>query len=683
MTKHAYHPAGTKISRPREQHHHELLQAGLNLLDQGLTVFDADLRLVTWNLAFLRLLDFPEELAYVGAPFESFMRYNAQRGEYGPGDIEQLVQERVNAARAFQEHYTERRRPGGQIIAVRGGPLPHSGFVALYTDITAQRRYEQLGREQSAELEKRVQERTEELQATNQQLIAAGERNHEITAALRRSEERLSLITDRVPALIGYFDKGLTYRYANQRYADWFGRSKSEVVGYPVQEVIGDKIYQDVLPYLERGIEGDQVTYQYSMEKDDGRVFHARSMLVPEFDADGSVLGCFVLSVDVSELKGAQAALVQAQKMEAVGQLTGGLAHDFNNLLTVVIGNLAALMERRPNEEVAEFIDPALKAANRGAELIKRLLTFSRQQPLEPRPVDIVELVDDAITLLKRSLPENIRVSTHLAIPIVFALTDPHQLENALFNLALNARDAMPGGGRLQIDISPLEVTKEVQLECDVPPGSYVQISVTDSGTGMDSSTVARAFEPFFTTKRFGAGNGLGLSMVYGFAKQSHGGVRIQSVVCQGTTVRLLLPRCDAAPVLSGHATAAPLASDQQKPLVLLVEDDAAVRKVVRLQLTDLGYPVLEAEDSMEAVAMLRSVPDIGILVSDIVIPGNMNGREVGRMVRKSYPHIQVVLISGYADDAQTAAPDETSLFVLNKPFTKAMLQATLEADLP
>ncbi len=669
------------MGQPPEQHRYELLQAGLNLLDQGLTVFDADLRLVAWNQAFLRLLDFPEELVFVGAQFESFMRYNARRGEYGPGEVEQLVQERVNAARTFKAHYTERRRPGGQIIAVRGGPLPHSGFVALYTDITAQRCYEQLVQEQNTEMERRVRERTEELVASNQELINVGELNHEITAALRRSEERLRLITDRVPALIGYFDKGLIYRYANQRYADWFGRSKSEIIGYPIQEVIGDKIYREVLPYLQRGLDGAQVTYQYSMEKSAGRLVHARSMLVPELDDDGSVLGCFVLSVDISELKSAQAALVQAQKMEAVGQLTGGLAHDFNNLLTVVVGNLAALRERHTDDDIAEFVDPALKAANRGAELIKRLLAFSRQQPLEPRPVDIADLVDGTIALLKRSLPDNISVATHLALPAIFALTDPNQLENALLNLAFNGRDAMPDGGRLRIDIVPMAVGGEFELELDVQAGNYVQIAVSDDGAGMDACTVARAFEPFFTTKRFGAGNGLGLSMVYGFAKQSHGGVSIKSTPCQGTTVRLLLPRCDAVPTLSANALDAALTNKQQKPLVLLVDDDSDVRKIIRYQLTDLGYPVLEAEDSAEALAMLGSVPDIGILVSDIVLPGNMNGLEIGCLVRASYPHIQVLLISGYADDAQAGGPNESPLFVLKKPFTKGMLQAALDAE--
>ncbi|MGE5621831.1 MAG: PAS-domain containing protein, partial [Bacillota bacterium] len=538
-------PPATQPSSPSDRQRHEMLLAGLNLLDQGLTVFDGELRLVAWNSAFLRLLDFPEHLAYVGAPFDSFIRYNALRGEYGEGDAEKQVAERVDAARSFCAHYTERERPGGQVIAVRGEPLPHRGFITLYTDITAQRRYEKLAQEQNAELEKRVAERTRELQEINRQLLAADAANREIAAALRRSEERLSLITDRVPALIGYFDKEQVYRYANQGYADWFGRSKDDIVGRPIPEVIGERIYREILPSIERAIAGQQASYQYAMEKN-GRSVHARSMLVPEFDCGGEVLGCFVLSVDISELKRAQAALVQAQKMEAVGQLAGGLAHDFNNLLTVVIGNLAALKERDAAGS-AEFLDPALKAAHRGAELIRRLLTFSRQQPLAPRAVDVVELAEDTVMLLKRSLPENIRITTRAALPLLFAHTDAHQLENALLNLAFNARDAMPRGGELHIEIAPLAVSDELQVECDVAPGSYVQISVGDTGGGMDAATAARAFEPFFTTKRFGSGSGLGLSMVYGFAKQSRGSARIQSAPGAGTTVRLLLPRSQSA----------------------------------------------------------------------------------------------------------------------------------------
>lgn len=665
----------------REQQH-ELLQAGIDLLDQGLTVFDSDLRLVAWNRAFLRLLDFPDELAYVGAPFDSFIAYNARRGEYGPGNADEMVQERVNAARAFRTHYAERERPGGQIIAVRGEPLPHNGFVTLYTDITAQRRYEALTHEHNAELEKRVQERTQELQVTNLRLVEASTANQEITAALRRSEERLSLITDRVPALIGYFDKKLVYRYANQRYAERFGRTKASIVGAPIRCVIGDRIYHDILPHIERAIEGHQVTYQYAMENSEGQSIHARSMLVPEFGPDGDVLGCFVLSVDISEIKRAEAALVQAQKMEAVGHLAGGLAHDFNNMLTVVIGNLAALNEKHGGDGIAEFLDPALKAANRGAGLIKRLLTFSRQQPLEQRAVDIVGLVADTVMLLQRSLPENITISTESDAPMVYAQTDPHQLENALLNLAFNARDAMPRGGNLRIAIAHLDVSGNNAAEFDVRPGRYVQVSVADDGAGMDAETIMHAFEPFFTTKRFGSGSGLGLSMVYGFAKQSNGSVRIHSAAGRGTTIRLLLPHSRPVPVSPEQNVDLPVTTEGRKPLVLLVEDDPDVRKVVRLQLTDLGYPVLEAEHSAEAVAMVHSVPDIGILISDIVIPGELNGREVGRMVREQHPHIRVLLMSGYADDADSVTADEPALFVLRKPFTKAMLQATLDAEM-
>lgn len=663
---------------PPGRQNHDLLQSGLDLLDQGLTVFDAELRLVAWNQAFLRLLDFPPELVFVGAPFDSFMRYNAKRGEYGPGDIEQLVRERVDAARAFEAHYTERHRPDGQIIAVRGGPLPHNGFVALYTDITAQRRYEDQARAHSIELELRVHERTVELQASNQRLIAAGSVNHAVTTALRRSEERLSLITDSVPALIGYFDKDQVYRYVNQRYADWFDRPKDGIVGCSILEVVGERIYRDVRQHIERAIGGAQVSYQYAMARNEGQIVHASSMLVPEFGPDGEVLGCFVLSVDVSELKTIQAALSQAQKMEAVGQLTGGLAHDFNNLLTIVIGNLAALAERGAAPEVEACVTPALAAAHCGAELIKRLLAFARQQPLEPCPVDVSMLAADTRALLQRSFPQNVAISIAPAVPAVFALTDPHQLENALLNLAFNGRDAMPAGGHLHIDIATRTVADRDRDELDVRPGEYVQISVSDDGAGMAEATAAHAFEPFFTTKRFGAGNGLGLSMVYGFAKQSGGGVSIHSVVGSGTTVRLLLPRCAAAPAAPAPDPAAASPGANRRPLVLLVEDNADVRQVLRRQLTELGYPVLEADDGDEAIAMLDSVADIGILISDIVLPGKLNGREIGRRARLSHPHVRVLLISGYPDEPPTPGTGLHQQAVLRKPFSKAMLAEAL-----
>lgn len=689
------HPADTPDSL-REQQRHELLQAGLDLLDQGITVFDADLRLVAWNQALLQLLEFPENLTYVGAPFDSFMRYNAERGEYGPGDVETLVAERVGMARTFQPHRTERERPNGQILSVRGEPLPHHGFITLYTDITAQRRYERMIREQNAELERRVAQRTAEQQTSNRQLRSAHEANQQITAALRRSEERLRLITDTVPAMIGYFDRDEVYRYVNKGYADWFGHSKSRVLGRTIAEVVSAEVYAAVSPHVALALQGQRVTYEYATASTGGHTMHARSELVPEVGPDGEVLGCFVLSVDITQLRDAQAAVVQAQKMEAVVQLTGGLAHDFNNMLAVMIGNLAALRDRHPDDpDTAEFLMPALKAAHSGAELIRRLLTFARQQPLAPQPVDVPELIDDAVHLLRRSLPDAVQVVVVPPEPgaPTLALTDAHQLESALVNLAINARDAMPEGGELRIEARPVRLGRLAASAVDVPPGDYVRITVSDTGIGMDAATQARVFEPFFTTKRFGSGSGLGLSMVYGFAKQSGGSVILHSRLGEGTQVSLLLPQIghaaqdeDRAEEFSGLRPAgSPGAATAltERRLVLLVEDNEELRRVIRRQLVGLGYPVIEAAHAEEALELLQTVPDIGLLISDIVMPGRLDGRALSRQARLRHPDMQILLISGYADEMNLPATGDSPP-LLRKPFSSSELGDALELlDLP
>ncbi|WP_174873073.1 PAS-domain containing protein [Vogesella oryzae] len=420
-----------------------MLLYGLDLLDQGVTVFDAELKLVACNLRFLQLLDFPEALGQVGTPFEAFIRYNAERGEYGPGDAGQQVAERVALARRFEPHDTERIRPDGSVLRVRGEPLPGGGFISLYTDKTEQQAYEQLLQQQKQDLEWHVRERTAELEAANRQLREAVAANAQITAALSRSEERLRLITDTIPALIAYFDRDHIYRYANRGYADWFGRRNEHIVGRHIEAALGSKFYAAVVDYVNEALSGKQVTYEYSMDKDDGSTIFARSTLVPEIAPDGQVLGCFVLSFDITEQTQTQAALVQAQKMEAVGQLSGGLAHDFNNMLTVVIGNLAELRYRcQQQDEVLDYLDPALQAAERGVALVRRLLTFARQQPLAPRAVNIASLLQDMLQLIRRSLPENIALHTALPAEPLHALADPHQLESAILNLVLNARDA-------------------------------------------------------------------------------------------------------------------------------------------------------------------------------------------------------------------------------------------------
>src|SRR5690606_35180017 len=365
---------------------------------------------------------------------------------------------------------------------------------------------------------------------------------------LSHSELRLRQITDTIPAHIGYFDRDWVFRYGNRRYAQWFGATSDSVKDRPILEVIGPHVFAQVEDKVRRALAGEEVSYEYSMPGPGGETLYARSTLVPDFGPDGEVIGCYVHAVDITEQRRTQGALAQAQKMEAIGQLTGGLAHDFNNMLTVVMGNLQGLVDALGDHPaVAEYVEPALAAAEGGAGLIRRLLAFSRQQPIAPVVVEVNELVLDMARMIRRSLPSTITVSTASRDVDLRALVDPNQLESALLNLALNARDAMPNGGELRIECSLECIEGAAAADLELPPGCYVQITVADNGTGMDGATLARVFEPFFTTKTFGLGSGLGMAMVYGFIKQSGGGVRIRSRQAVGTTVSLLLPQAPRA----------------------------------------------------------------------------------------------------------------------------------------
>ena len=665
-----------QVSDPRQL---DMLIAGLNLLDQGVTVYDADLKLLFWNEPFLRLLGFPAELAAVGAPFEQFIRYNVDRGEYGPGDPEQQVAERVAAARDFRAHATERRRPDGRLLRMLGAPLPHHGFITLYSDITELRAQETLIQQQNTQLEDRVRRRTEQLENANAGLRALSAENQRNAAALQRSEARIRLITDTIPALIGYFDRRHVYQYANKGYSDWFGVPEREIPGKPIPQVIGDELYALVRADVERALTGQAVTYEYSIERR-GRMLHARSTLVPEIGPDGEVLGCFVFSYDTSDQKRLQAALVQAQRMEAIGQLTGGLAHDFNNLLTVMIGNLGPLQERRPDDpDLAEYVEPALRAARRGERLIQRLLSFSRRQALEPRAVDLVGIVTGMMKLIRRSLPESITVATHFTEDSLFVWADAAQLENAVLNFAINARDAMPEGGTLRLAAERTAIAGEAATEHDLAPGHYVELAVTDTGCGMDDATLAQVFEPFFTTKRADLGGGLGLSMVHRFVRQSGGAIRIASKVGAGTTVTVLLPVApDAAPEAPVEDSAAPEGL-VDRPLILLVEDNAEVRRVIRMQLNRLGHPVVEAENGPQAVDMLEQIDGIGAVLTDLLMPGGMSGRDVAARAAALRPGIPVIMMSGYAQDAADGGHGHP---VLQKPLDAVTLRRTLAGAL-
>jgi PAS domain S-box-containing protein len=384
---------------------------------------------------------------------------------------------------------------------------------------------------------------------------------------------------------------------------------------------------------------------------------------------------------DVTALREAEARLHQAQKMDAVGQLTGGVAHDFNNLLTVIIGALDLDPQRIP-AEMRPSIEQALRAAERGAALTHRLLAFSRQQMLVARSVDFNRLIGDMDELLRRTLGEHVEIELKLADDLWPALADSGQLENSLLNLAINARDAMPEGGKLTIETRNVHLDEDyASNNAEVTPGDYVMLAVTDTGIGMPEDVLAHVFEPFFTTKEVGKGTGLGLSMIYGFAKQSGGHAKIYSEVGHGTTVRLYLPR------LTNEAKSEPAAVTSPRKgggeTILVVEDNPDVRRLVVRQLRDLGYDVIEAANGPQALQILDGGAPIDLLFTDVVMPGGMTGRQLAEAAKTRRPGLKTLFTSGYTEDSILRLGKlDPGVRLLSKPYRKHELATRIREAL-
>jgi len=377
----------------------------------------------------------------------------------------------------------------------------------------------------------------------------------------------------------------------------------------------------------------------------------------------------------------AEDALRQAQKMEAVGQLTGGLAHDFNNLLTGISGSLELLqirISRGRYKDVERYISTAQGAANRAAALTHRLLAFSRRQTLDPKATDVNRLVGSMTDLINNTLGPEIAMTMTTSPDLWTTLVDPNQLENALLNLCINARDAMPDGGKLKIETANRTLDSAEAFSFEMRSGDYVTLSVTDTGTGMSDEVVQRAFDPFYTTKPLGQGTGLGLSMIYGFAKQSGGQVRISSILGQGTTISLFLPRHseqEQIPSNSADFSLAPRAGAGET--VLIVDDEPSVRMLVAEVLGELGYTAIESADGASALQVLRSDARIDLLVTDVGLPGGMNGRQLADFGRIARPALKVLFITGYAEKAAMGAGGlDKGMAIVTKPFAMEGLAA-------
>jgi signal transduction histidine kinase/CheY-like chemotaxis protein/HAMP domain-containing protein len=500
-------------------------------------------------------------------------------------------------------------------------------------------------------------------------------RVRERTCELQEAEARQRLILDAIPAAIAYFGRDETIRFANRQWAALVRRDAASVMGLDLKGTIGRYAHASIEPHMARTWDGLESTFEYAFPHPDGRTVVIKTTLIPQIAADGAVVAMFVLALDISAEKETEARLMEAQRMKAVGQLSGGLAHDFNNLLSVILGNLAAARDRYGQTPGLDaYLEPAVRASRRGADITSRLLAFSRQQPLKPEPVEVRGLVREVAILLRRSLPSSITISVPDGDEGCWAIADPNQLENALINLALNARDAMPDGGRLEFQVGVRTVTEPLQFDETVVPDEYLEISAADTGTGFVSEALSKAFEPFFTTKR--QGSGLGLSMVYGFVKQSRGYIHLDSTPGQGSAITILLPRAAPAPLSVPHDAAAPCeeGAPWQGQLALVVEDDADVRAVLRGQLVELGFSVLEASSGDEAVELIGEIDGLCLVVSDVMMPG-ISGIELARRIRAGHPAIRVVLASGFSFDTSA---DHADLVIIRKPWEKSDLVAAI-----
>ena len=578
-----------------------------------------------------------------------YRRYNEEAIDYE-------IEYRIIRADGEVRHVLE---IGETLLDAAGKAIEQTGTLQ---DITERHRIEEALRRSHDELEERVKTRT---------------------AQLLESEARYRRIFDTAAVGIGRtrLEDGRVL-LSNRRLAQMFGYDNvpTFISDFVFSQRYVDPSERERLLTSYRDRPGAPV--ECAFLKQDGTPVIVQSHGKPNYE-EGFL---DFVATDITAQRAAEERLRQAQKMEAVGQLTGGIAHDFNNLLAVIMGNIELLQDRlgTKNQQLAA----AYRSAKRGAELTQRLLAFSRQQPLTPQAIDVGGLVTAMSDLLNRSLGETIAIEISRSADLWHAHADPGQVENALLNLALNARDAMPEGGLLTITCSNARVTGpsldpvSSDEDREVPPGDYVVLAVQDNGHGMSKDVRAHALEPFFTTKEVGQGSGLGLSMVYGFAKQSGGQVIIDSLEGQGTAVRLYLPRITEA----GQSTAPetePAAVKGKGERILVIEDDLDVGALVVTMLQDLNYLAHHAESAAEARQLLAQHQDFALLLSDVVLPGSKSGPALAEEICKDYPGLKVIFMSGHlADAAGGAAALDPGAPFLPKPFRRRQLAQALRDSL-
>jgi PAS domain S-box-containing protein len=647
------------------------LQATLDALDIGVIAVDERGIVAHCNITFRKVWQ-TGEATLVGAPFHRVMR-----------EMSQLIRDASGFQPASSEGLDPKIEPqhgeltllNGQVVAYASAAREINGAavgrVWTFRNVSAQR-----AQERRLRTETRIIER---------QAVTS-------TDALSRSEQ---LFEQLVAAVTDY----AIFMLDPEGYVVSWNPGAERIKGYTNAEIVGQHFSRFYTPE-DREAGMPQRTLQIAMTRGkfegegwrmrkDGSRFWANVLLDTIRDPQGTLLGFAKITRDMTEYRAMQEQLHQAQKMEAIGQLTGGVAHDFNNLLTVIIGNLDAIWRHLPVDEgrLRRAVDQASRGAQRAATLTQQLLAFARRQPLNPKPCDINRLVADMSELLSRTLGENIAVETVLAAGLWCVEVDAHQLESAILNLAVNSRDAMPDGGKLTIETANAHIDDNYTRNFgELRPGQYVAICVSDTGSGMTREVLSRAFDPFYTTKPIGQGTGLGLSQVYGFVKQSNGHIRLYSEAGHGTSAKIYLPRFfDAAPAEEEIERPATLPEARPGETILVVEDDDDVRIYSTESLRELKFNVLEASNAASALRVLDEHPEIKLLFTDVGLPG-ANGRELVDAALRRRPDLKVLFTTGYARNAIVHQGRlDAGVELLTKPFTRAQLAVRIREvlDMP
>lgn len=631
------------VARERAEAAETTLRDAIEALSEGFVLFDSNDRLVLHNDKYKELFGSVAHLLTPGVPFTTLLQAQLDAGilDLKPDEIESYIANRLAERRkgtdGKYQYFAD-----GRIVRLSERRTRDGGIVSIRTDVT------QLERAR----------------------IAAEE-----------SQQRVRAIAESLPLPLLITRKSdSVVLYANPQVEKVLGVAAKDIVGQPSRNYYWDPAVRD-----ERTKQFDVDGFVPDMRVDVRRANGEKATVdvssrIIRYDGEEAIVGTLM---DVTERLALEEQLHQAQKMQAVGELTGGVAHDFNNLLAAILSSAEMLQAGivTDAETTAKLLDTIVRASERGAGLTRQLLAFSRRQTLTPETVDLSSLVDDMGELLRRTLGEGVDIEVRKAPALWSCLADPSQLENAILNLAINARDAMPSGGCVKIDVENVDEAAASAMPFDLDSGDYVVLSVSDTGTGMPPSIAERAFDPFFTTKSVGEGTGLGLSMVYGFAKQSGGHATIDSAPGRGTTINIFLPRARTAPTVLSTVSDGSQMDGQETVLVL--EDDADVRAAAVAMLRSLGYRVHQAGTGEEALALLQCDIHIDLLLSDVVLPGGLSGPDVARQAKASRPDLKTVFMSGYPDKivgASDALLHEGEL--LQKPFRRQALAARLRETL-